>query len=62
MLIFFFQRTTVGMGAWAKALMLVSSTDAIGTATQSIMRMAIGPPHMSSDAIRPQFDRTRGKI
>ena len=34
---------------------LVSSTDGVGPATQSIMRMVVRPPQMRSDAIRPQI-------
>ena len=35
--------------------LLVSSTDGVGTATQSIMRMVVRPPMMRSDAIRPDL-------
>ena len=40
-------------GGEIKGEMLASSTDGVGTATQSIKRMVVRPPLMRSDAIRP---------
>ena len=48
---------SVGYGNMPDALMcmLVSSTDGVGTATQSIMRMVVRPLMMRSVAIRPDL-------